>query len=52
MFLKSKSTITDVEFNPDISNGLFKLEFPQGAKVWDSVLKGWFIVGSESKGGQ
>lgn len=43
--LENKIEFTKIEFNADIPDETFKLEFPVGAKIWDGILKDWFYVG-------
>ena len=37
--------VTQAEFNIEIPEGAFELEFPIGTTVWDGVLEEWFVVG-------
>ena len=36
--------VTEAEFNIDVPDDAFKLEFPPGTKVWDDRLDMWFTV--------
>ena len=38
--------ITDAEFDVEVPDDTFVLEFPSGTKVWDGMLGVWFIAGA------
>jgi hypothetical protein len=40
-----KAKITSAEFNIDVPDNAFVLDFPHGTKVWDNILRDWFVVG-------
>jgi len=43
--LEYKMRVTQAEFNIEVPEETFKLEFPHGTKVWDSMVKSWYNVG-------
>ena len=43
--------VTKAEFNIDVPDETFKLEFPTGTKIWDFIIKDWYYVGTPEGGG-
>ena len=44
-YVQRRMHVTQAEFNIEIPEETFELEFPIGTKVWDGVLEDWFVVG-------
>lgn len=45
--VEERITFTSVEFDIDVPDETFHLDYPQGTKVWDSIIQDWFVVGTQ-----
>lgn len=43
--LEYKVHITEAQFNIDVPEETFVLEFPHGTKVWDEIIQDWLVIG-------
>lgn len=43
--VEEKVQVKSAEFNIEIPDETFVLEFPPMTRVWDDILQGWFVVG-------
>ncbi|HUT29605.1 MAG TPA: hypothetical protein VMX13_07430 [Sedimentisphaerales bacterium] len=43
--IEYKMRVTQAQFNIDVPEETFELEFPHGTKVWDGITQDWLVIG-------